>query len=454
MESLGLTYNAKTNRTYLFWAVTGSLFCVGLALWSPVSFAFAFGAVFVGLFFSSRTFRWIVFPTVLVLDPFILATFGIPSQFGGLAIRPVDWVTLLLVGAVFLRQILTGKSVWMRTGLELPVWVFLGATAVGLTEAFDPAAGIVNWGHMALFFIAFYAMVADWQGVPPKHIWRVCFFWVVLAALSAVWQFLASGGARSMGFSGLALTGFVVPALCLELAHFTHQIKPARWFIVLIFILAAVASQTRGLWLSVGALLVVWFFSGYFLKPFRKAVDRRIAFQLFKLILIVVLILLLFAPFLEQVERRAEQAIQQGGTVYLRLFLWGLAWQLFLEHPVIGVGMGQFDHVVERFPEMKNLEVFVVTHGLSPHNLFFTFLAETGLVGSMAFFWLLISIIRSAWKGVQRTRTMEEFNFGWGLLLVFSVIVISLPFLGYWGYHFSFFLALLVLHAQGLKGSP
>ena len=451
MEPLPLAYSLKNSWNYLLLAVSLSLFCVGLAFWSPISLALVLGAVFVCLFFSGRTFRWMVFPTILILDPFLIRNLGLSFQVGGLFIQPIDWIAILLLLGVLFKQVFTGEGVWMRTGLDGPVWFFLGATAVSLLGASDLAAGIVNWGHMALFFIAFYAMVTDWQDVPPEQIWQTYFFWAFLAAVSAVWQFFVSGGARSLGFSGLALTGVVVPVLCYELVQLTHQAKTARWFMMVVFMLTALASQTRGLWLNVGVLLIVWLFSGYFLKPFRLMATRRIASQFFKLILLLLIIFFLLTPFLEQVEQRAEQIAQRSGTIYLRLFLWGLAWQLFWEHPVTGIGMGQFAGAVEQFPGMKNLGVFERARGLSAHNLILSFLAETGLVGSFAFFLLLVSIVRFAWKGVQKFRTIEELRFGWGLFLIFSVLSISFPFLGVWGYHFTFFLALLVLFVRKLE---
>ncbi|MGH8003666.1 MAG: hypothetical protein ACRECJ_02945, partial [Limisphaerales bacterium] len=73
MEPLPLTYNVRTNRNYLFLAISASLFCVGLAFWSPVSLAVVLGAIFVGFFFSSRTFRWLVFPAVFAFNQMIYA---------------------------------------------------------------------------------------------------------------------------------------------------------------------------------------------------------------------------------------------------------------------------------------------------------------------------------------------------------------------------------------------
>ena len=55
---------------------------------------------------------------------------------------------------------------------------------------------------------------------------------------------------------------------------------------------------------------------------------------------------------------------------------WGEAWELFIDHPVLGVGAGSFGvaHKQVRVSELDAVE---------PHNLPLQFLAETGLVGAL-----------------------------------------------------------------------
>ncbi|HLG93872.1 MAG TPA: O-antigen ligase family protein [candidate division Zixibacteria bacterium] len=294
-------------------------------------------------------------------------------------------------------------------------------------------------------------MTADWKDVSFQRIWRVYLFWAVLAAASALWQFFASGGGRSLGFANLVLPAVVVPVLCFELARLSLLEKAEQWFLVAVFVVTAVATQTRGLWIGTGMLFIIWFFSAFFLKPFRLAVAHRTVVKFFKLVVLFLLIFLLLVPFLGQAERRAEQLVQQSGSVYLRLFLWGVAWRLFLEHAVTGIGVGQFVGMVGQYPEMKNLAVFEWTHGLSAHNLPLTFLAETGLVGTLAFLFLLISTVRFSWRGLHRARTSDELGTGWGFFLIFFVFALWFLFAGVWDYHFTFLLALLAIFVRQLE---
>ncbi len=451
MEPLPLVYSLKPSRSYFLLAITVSLFCVGLAFWSPVSLVLIFGVVFLGLFFYSRTFRWVVFPAVLIFNHFFIRNAGIPHMIGGLAIQPIDWIAILLILTIIFKQVLTGSRLWMRTGLEIPIWTFLGVIAISLFNTPDLKAGVVNWGHTVLYFIAFYAMVVDWKDVPLERIWRGYFFWSLLAAGSALWLFFGSGGGRSLGLAGVSLNHLIIPVLCFELARLSVEGKTRRWWIFTIFVLTAIATQTRGVWLSGGVLLAVWLFSGYLMGSFKLLAARRFVTKVVGVVLLLFLLFLVLAPLLGQVERRAAQLVEQGGTVYLRLFLWGIALKFFLSDPITGIGMGQFAGAMEQFPEMKNLAVFDWTHGLSAHNILLTFLAETGLVGALAFLLLLVSTVRFAWKGVRSAGTLEGLGWGWGFFMIFTVFAISFLFAGTWDYHFTFFLALLVIFVRQLE---
>lgn len=189
------------------------------------------------------------------------------------------------------------------------------------------------------------------------------------------------------------------------------------------------------------------------MRSFKSRFVFRLNTKIVGILLLCFVLFLVLAPLLTQVERRAEQLVQQGGTVYLRLFLWGAAFQFFISHPLTGIGLGQFVGTLENFPEMKNLPVFESTHGLSVHNILLTFLAETGLVGTAGFLFLLVAVVRLAWKGVGRTRTLEEFSWGWGFFMLFTVFAISFLFAGTWHYEFAYLMALLVLYIKRLEHS-
>jgi O-antigen ligase len=96
---------------------------------------------------------------------------------------------------------------------------------------------------------------------------------------------------------------------------------------------------------------------------------------------------------LESVSRilTSEYTVSSDG----RIQLWFVAWRMWQEHPVLGVGIGQYRAVADQY----------VFGGVSniPHNTYLSFLAETGVVGLVVFLSLplaiLVRVVRSRRRG-------------------------------------------------------
>lgn len=72
-----------------------------------------------------------------------------------------------------------------------------------------------------------------------------------------------------------------------------------------------------------------------------------------------------------------------------------LAWETFLEHPVTGVGLGNFNSVTERAYRDGRLQA---CRGCDPHNTILGQLAETGLVGGISMIALWAWLFVAGWR--------------------------------------------------------
>ena len=91
-----------------------------------------------------------------------------------------------------------------------------------------------------------------------------------------------------------------------------------------------------------------------------------------------------------------------------RTFLWKAAWNMWLDHPVVGVGVENFNwnvglyqprEATGRFSSAMYLERdWTMT---AAHSLYFTVLSETGLVGSLLFG----AIIVGHFSTIRRSRS-------------------------------------------------
>jgi O-antigen ligase len=74
-------------------------------------------------------------------------------------------------------------------------------------------------------------------------------------------------------------------------------------------------------------------------------------------------------------------------NVGTRLVLWDISWELFREHPVFGVGMGDFSIEAERIIRERKIKTKV-----DSHNIYLQILATRGLFGFLFFslFWWVV----------------------------------------------------------------
>jgi putative inorganic carbon (hco3(-)) transporter len=98
-----------------------------------------------------------------------------------------------------------------------------------------------------------------------------------------------------------------------------------------------------------------------------------------------------------------------GNDVITRLLLWVTAGDEFIHSPVFGVGWGNF-------AAPYDWEIPTLPGVFGPHNLYLQLLAETGLVGFVAFFYLFVQTWRQAWS--QWCRSVDFLN----LALAFGVL--------------------------------
>jgi len=99
-----------------------------------------------------------------------------------------------------------------------------------------------------------------------------------------------------------------------------------------------------------------------------------------------------------RLERLATVVDLDYTTNRSRLEIWAVAWQVFLDHPLTGIGIGNFQTYYLQHAPPNALEP-AATHA---HNLFVHVLAEAGLLGLLGFLLLWGAVVRKIWQLRQR----------------------------------------------------
>ncbi len=173
----------------------------------------------------------------------------------------------------------------------------------------------------------------------------------------------------------LSLASIFVIIICISAVAFTFQRGPV------------IALISQALLFSV----LYWHTSG------RR---RRSFFQCLGMIVGIVVILLITDHFFlgGRGLHRLLTAKFGGG----RWHLWKVSWQMFLNNPLLGVGIGKCHYFVPEYAELANVPWRRTNFGRSTaHNVYLHILAEQGIIGLGCFIFLIGKIFTDIFKKLK-----------------------------------------------------
>lgn len=146
---------------------------------------------------------------------------------------------------------------------------------------------------------------------------------------------------------------------------------------VVLYVLGNVASFSRGGFVG---LLGVGIFIFYKSK-------NKVTLVLIAALLVV--LMFAFAPpeYWDEMSTIKEDSHSEVGTGKLRYDAWKAGWQMFLDHPIIGVGANNFGIWLQDYYPVK--EIAHKMWGRAAHSLYFTLIPEMGIVGTVLFIGML-----------------------------------------------------------------
>ena len=155
---------------------------------------------------------------------------------------------------------------------------------------------------------------------------------------------------------------------------------------------------TRGVWAAFGITMIA--------MPFTiRSLDIKK-----KLIILAVILVVAGAvtqtPFVRDKFREARQDIAQyekGEALHslgYRIDMWKVSIRMFIEHPLIGVGTGDWHHELERFVRERKAPADILVYA-QPHNIFLDALSTRGILGILTFLSIIFYPVVIVQKTVQ-----------------------------------------------------
>lgn len=390
------------------------------ALW-PVTLA---GVAVLGLAGLLRPALWL--GTLLFALPFAYAV-DLPLL-PGRAIGVVDVGVLggaaILVGHWGLRWLSGEEDILPGIRLEgtqrtilLLLALLVGWALVASVDARYPALALREW-RVIFFYALIFALTLIgvlWRSRRQEHDrWLLVVGWLLGAttvAMIGLWGFASGQGFVSTAegvrrvqalydsANNLALYLDRTLAVTLALALFGHK---GRWrlgwaALAVVQGLAWLLTFSKGaLLLAAPAMLLVLGVGGFWLLRRRGESTR----PLIGLAILAAVGGLALLPFLGA-ERFQRLLDFEQGTGFLRLQLWRSAWQMAVDHPLLGVGPDQFlylyrsHYLLPQAWQEPNLN--------HPHNLFLDWWTRLGVVGlALGLGWLGAGVW-GVWRWLRRT---------------------------------------------------
>lgn len=209
---------------------------------------------------------------------------------------------------------------------------------------------------------------------------------------------------RAEGLFGSPMTFAysLVLSICFPLAIFMKRGEEGwRTYLVACSLFSAMAgllaSFTRGSWLAVaGAFLVLLNWDSL----------KRAVFLFLLLVLSVSLVSM--SGFPELAGRMSAISDVKDSSNTGRFDLWRANIEIFKENPLIGIGYGVNEELVQNYYPKIGIQNGRQGHA---HNTYIQVLAGTGLFGFLFFIWFLIYYLRFTWRLLALAITPWQFAF-------------------------------------------
>lgn len=343
------------------------------------------------------------------------------------AATPIKIIGGITFVSVFIRHILERKS-W--SFLRKPqiifiiiflLWVYIsgfGFPGFATRENFTVFTSVVILGFIIL------SLINNLQRL-KKVIWTILLSFGFVSFNSILHHSSLSGIARAEGTSygpnefAIAL----LPILGIAFYNiFGEKLKIAKFFSLLITTIIGITlifTLSRGGFIGFTAMLLAIFFTA----------KRKIKSLLF--LTIAITLILSFLPVEMWYRLQATQTTMQNfdetssiDSTKIRILAARAAWKIFLDHPFLGVGIGNYYYEGRKYEPMRPLRA---------HTMYLEIMAELGIVGLLLFLGIIFYTFKSLNRIIKNETFLSSYAKG--------------PFIGLIG----FLVAAIFLHAQQEK---
>ncbi|MEO5927735.1 MAG: O-antigen ligase family protein [Patescibacteria group bacterium] len=331
--------------------------------------------------------RWI-----LILLPLLLPAYVVRFHIGPLPTTLLEVaLVVVLVAWAWMRRNELKKILreFTKSRWYWPLGLWLCAGAIGIAIASNHLAAFGLWRAYFIEPILVFIMLRDLVRTDKdkRDLLRSLSLVVATCAMYAIFQFVTHLGIPSPWGKppqGIRATGpfpypnalalFVVPAAVLFANLLIQKSKLVRqywlWIGMISGLIAAVLAKSDG--------GLIAFTAAIFVILVLKKETRRYAITA----AVIGSIVVLAVPQLRSIAE--EQFLFKKWSGKVRLVMWGETKTMLADRPLFGAGLGNYPTAIVPYHKATWMEIFQY-----PHNILLNLWSETGLLGLVAFGWIL-----------------------------------------------------------------
>jgi len=408
--------------------------------------------------FWSLELKWALFSSLALIFPFILATiknlrrfllwlliFSVPlnadynfflhPSVGGadaISIGLTDILLLLLLGLVVADGARSKETGALRffPRISLPTLAIIGASALSMAAARDLMWSVFDIVNFVKTFLLFWVIantlknerdialavgallagvIAQTFFVAIQSLWgsaNLARFGLGEASNLLKFEMQTANVSRPGGTIGhcnhlARYLGLLLPiAIVLLFAEKSKKLTLFAGTASLLGSVALIYTLTRSSWIALFLSTIVVIFGIFHKGLMSLRTMARIATVTF----IIAGVLFSFHNVI--LERFTTY---DAGSARTRITTAKVAWHIFEDHPILGVGINNYGTVLEKYWDSED----VFTRKAAVHNTYLLFLSETGVIGFGAFLWLLIAFFSSVRHAIRsRSRFLSAIAIG------------------------------------------
>jgi len=352
---------------------------------------------------------------LIALIAFILPAYLVRFSIGGIPTTLLE-ITIYVFFLIGLGNV--GYSQWGRARCKFWLPVGLILLAAVLSAIFSPLRSTA-FGQLKAFFIdpllVLWLVLTYLDFKDFQWIFRPLVFSSAYVSLHAIVQKIIGNttvDGRVVGifdYSPNYIALFLVPVTLLATAYGIEALKGRRKLLaigyaslVLINLIAIWFSGSRG-----GLLALAGGIFFYLILRFWNFIKSVLWIKIGIGGLIVLSIVAagwVYRPNFSLDPNKGGRTVSSNN---IRWQIWQTSFELIKKNPIKGVGLGNYQNAFGALTKDRaNFPEYITPMALSPHNLYLAFWLTTGLLGLVAFIWLIVVFFRLGFASFSRVESV------------------------------------------------